>query len=144
MKRGTMTWSDARAGSVHGRRAMTAIEMITATSLLAMVMIFMMPLLLRVRQVDRATSRKAVALREARNLVERIRRGPSPRVPDLSEENDLRTVLPNANVDLRSEPVSDDPQTLRRTLTLSWDEPGHVRRSVELSWWTSAPTEDAP
>lgn len=126
------------------RRGFSAIELVTAASVLGTLLLFLVPLLGRMKQADAVSSRKAFALREARNIVEQLQHLDSPVFPELSPR--VRESLPEVNGELISSP--DPPaessfRMTRHTITLSWTESSGPR-SVQLSWWKPAKPQEEP
>lgn len=152
------------ANSSPRRSAFTAVEMLTATSLLGAIVLFTLPLVSRVYDVNAATSRRAYALRELRNQVEIAQRGgssashaPSSTTGSGNSPKEgatggelperLTRILPNARMDRQLETSVDEKtglSTQRHTMTLSWDEPGRSRARVQLRWWTFTAQGDEP
>lgn len=125
------------------RSGISIMELLAAVSLIGAITLFVLPVFSSIRNADAASTRRAFALREASNLVERLKSQADPVAPMPDEA--LSDKLPGAIIEVVDEtPVPNDSGVAmtQRTLVLAWDE-ASGRRSIRLSWWSIAPREAA-
>jgi hypothetical protein len=115
--------------------------MVTAVSVLGLLLLFLIPALTHLRLTGTDIQHKAYALREVRNIVEKLQSSNSSEFPPLGDA--VKRYLPEAQGVILSESIAADgaaPAQTRLTAVLSWKEPSGTR-SVRLSWWKVSSTD---
>ncbi|WP_158633449.1 hypothetical protein [Tautonia sociabilis] len=128
-----------------GRRGFSLIESTIAVLLLMTAMATTVRALAWVARDRRAAERRAVALREAENLLDRLSLAdPEAAPPALSDE--AATSLPGGEVVIDRRPEEGEgPAMERLSVTIRYeDRPGEPARPVRLTTWVASKTEGSP
>jgi len=129
------------------RRGNITIEMIVSCGLVAVVIGLSVQMLASTALERRYTERRAIALQEAANLIERASAIPyaeitTERLKDTTLSDDVRKILPEAVavLTLHDEPANEASGGLaakRVQVELKWMGAGHATEApVRLSYWT--------
>jgi hypothetical protein len=127
------------------RRGVALLEVVVAFGLLAVLLTICLQMLAATAVQRRAVDRRAVAVEEAANIIERISALPwdqvtAERLAAIRLSPDAGHSLPNGAVTLAVESSADGPRGKQVQLAITWSDPaGETERPVRLSYWMYAP-----
>lgn len=126
-------------------RGVVLLEVVVAFGLLAVLITVCLKMMVSTAVGRRAVERRAVALQEAANIIERIAAMPwdqvtPERLADVELSPQVREILPGAAVELKVEASADaGPPGKRVGLEITWtNAAGDSDAPVRLSYWAYA------
>jgi len=131
-----------RITSSHRRRGTTMIELIVACSLLATLILVVVPSVIRIGQVQRTMRHDRIALDEMSNQLERLTELPfsqiNQEIPKLTASEFATNGLPNPQL---SGEIEESELGYQIVLQMSWDSPGRIAVPLRMATWIF-PNED--
>ncbi len=117
------------------------LELFVATVLFGAVLATFLPLMKSVAQMQRATDRQKIALREANNVLEEIAPRPwseltAEALSEIKLPDSVKSNLPDATLKISVNEQSEPVVAKRVAVQLSWlPQPGRPTESVRLAAW---------
>ena len=127
------------------RRGIVLLELVVAFGLFAVLIALCLQMFLSTAAARRASERRAGALVESGNLVERAAALPwnevtPERLADFKLSSSVEEILPHAVVKATLEPSTEGPRAKHVQVEITWNNPSGVADApVRLSYWAYAP-----
>jgi hypothetical protein len=130
---------------MRSRRAVVILEIVVATTLLAVIVGVSLQMFAAVRMARRESERRLVAIQETANVVERIAALPwseldAQRLAEIKISPSVQEMLPDARLTVTLEPLATVPAARRVSVQISWAGPsGTEPIPTRIDYWIHAP-----